>query len=148
MALKNCKECGKEVSSSANKCPNCGKDQRNWFMRHKILSIIGALIILMIIGAAMNPKTPNTTPTNNSNTPIVNKTNDNQITKETYDKIQNGMTKEQIKEMLGEPKSVSENEFQGVGKTELYHYQKGFSTTAIDVWFTNGKVSSKNWTQL
>lgn len=24
MALKKCKECGKEVSSKAKKCPNCG----------------------------------------------------------------------------------------------------------------------------
>ncbi len=29
MAIKTCKECGKEISSSAKKCPNCGKDQRN-----------------------------------------------------------------------------------------------------------------------
>ena len=25
MALKKCKECGEEISSSASKCPKCGK---------------------------------------------------------------------------------------------------------------------------
>jgi hypothetical protein len=50
MALKECKECGQEISSSANKCPKCGKDQRNFFMRHKIISIMGLLIIFGFIG--------------------------------------------------------------------------------------------------
>ena len=33
MAIKNCKECGAEVSGSAKACPKCGKDQRNFFAR-------------------------------------------------------------------------------------------------------------------
>ena len=50
MALKKCKECGKEISSSAKKCPSCGKDQRNWFVRHKVLTLI--IIIFVVIGIA------------------------------------------------------------------------------------------------
>ncbi|WP_077212318.1 DUF4352 domain-containing protein [Bacillus dakarensis] len=56
MADKNlvpCKACGKEIAKGVKKCPNCGKDQRNWFMRHKILSFIGAIIVLFIIGSAL-----------------------------------------------------------------------------------------------
>lgn len=53
MAMKPCKECKQEISSSAKKCPSCGKDQRNWFMKHKILSFIGAVILLGIIGSAL-----------------------------------------------------------------------------------------------
>lgn len=46
------------------KCPGCGKDQRNWFMRHKIMSFIGAIIVLSIIGSALSgggDKTDSTT---------------------------------------------------------------------------------------
>ena len=31
MAMKKCKECGAEISSSANQCPKCGKVQKNFF---------------------------------------------------------------------------------------------------------------------
>jgi len=51
MAMKKCKECNHEVSSKAKKCPSCGVDQRNWFMRHKILSFIGLIVVLSIIGS-------------------------------------------------------------------------------------------------
>ena len=47
--LVNCKACGKEIAKGVKKCPHCGKDQRNWFRRHKILTFIGAIIILGII---------------------------------------------------------------------------------------------------
>ncbi|WP_432355861.1 DUF4352 domain-containing protein [Sporosarcina sp. A2] len=47
--LVKCKACEKEIAKGVKKCPNCGKDQRNWFMRHKIMSVLGALIVLIII---------------------------------------------------------------------------------------------------
>lgn len=52
MAMKQCKECGTEISSSAKICPKCGKDQRNFFMKHKAISIILILIILGCIAGA------------------------------------------------------------------------------------------------
>lgn len=51
-ALVNCKACEKEIAKGVKKCVHCGKDQRNWFMRHKILSFISAVIIIGIIGSA------------------------------------------------------------------------------------------------
>jgi hypothetical protein len=56
MALKECVECKKEISNEVKKCPNCGKDQRNWFLRHKIITFIGFLGILIVLGAAFNSK--------------------------------------------------------------------------------------------
>lgn len=52
--LKSCKECGKEISSNAKKCPSCGKDNRSFFIKHKIISIIGILVILAAVGSGMN----------------------------------------------------------------------------------------------
>ncbi|MBR1884475.1 MAG: hypothetical protein IJ809_06080 [Clostridia bacterium] len=47
--MKRCKECNEEISMDAKKCPKCGRDQRNWFMRHAILYIILIIILLIII---------------------------------------------------------------------------------------------------
>ena len=46
MAMKKCKECGEEISSSAKTCPKCGKKQGG------ISKIILVLIILVVIIAA------------------------------------------------------------------------------------------------
>lgn len=51
ISLKSCKDCGKEISSSVNKCPSCGKDQRNFFAKHKILTAILVIIVLGSIGS-------------------------------------------------------------------------------------------------
>lgn len=52
--LVECKACGKDIAKGVKKCPNCGKDQRNWFMRHKIISFIGIIVIFSIIGSALS----------------------------------------------------------------------------------------------
>src|SRR4051794_27650017 len=62
--LVPCKACGKEIAKGVKKCPNCGKDQRNWFKRHKILSFIGAIIVLAIIVNALGGGDDTATDTN------------------------------------------------------------------------------------
>lgn len=54
--MTNCKACGKEIAKGVNKCPHCGKDQRNFFMQHKIITVILVLIILGAIGSMSNKK--------------------------------------------------------------------------------------------
>ncbi len=54
--MKTCKSCQTEISEKANKCPNCKSDQRNWFMRHKILTVVFALILISIISSAAGNK--------------------------------------------------------------------------------------------
>lgn len=49
---KKCPSCEAEVSSSTTKCPYCGKEFRNWFKRHPILTaIIGFFVLSNIIGS-------------------------------------------------------------------------------------------------
>lgn len=142
MAMKTCKNCGSEVSKSAKVCPKCGKK-----LKHSGLRIfLGILIIIIGIGIiASNDTNISTTNSTNSETQT---TSTSVVTKENYDKIKEGMTEQEVKNILGEPISVSENEISGFGKTVLKHYQEGFSLKAIDVYFSNGKVSMKNWTDL
>ncbi|AQQ54064.1 DUF4352 domain-containing protein [Planococcus lenghuensis] len=47
--LVACKACKKEIAKGVKKCPSCGKDQRNWLMRHKILSTIGFIFLISFV---------------------------------------------------------------------------------------------------
>lgn len=55
MALKNCKECGKEVSSSAKSCPNCGKKNPTGATSLGVKIVI-ALFVLSAIGQLINER--------------------------------------------------------------------------------------------
>ncbi len=81
--MKKCKSCQSEIDDKAKKCPNCQTDQRNWFSRHKILTVILALIIFSLINGANSQKGSSTTSTTTNNivqnketTPTVEPTTD------------------------------------------------------------------------
>lgn len=62
MAIKTCKECGKEVSTKAEKCPSCGAPvptaaRTTWtIMRWSIYAIITFIVgsCAYVMGTAMN----------------------------------------------------------------------------------------------
>lgn len=139
MAMKKCKDCGAEISKSAKVCPQCGKSQKMPIWLRAILIIF--LLMIMVAAAAGGSNTTNTSNTNTSSSTSV-------VTKENYDKIEKGMTREQVKAILGEPMSISESETPGVGTMELNHYQEGFSLIGIDIYYLNDKVYMKNYTEL
>lgn len=58
MAMKKCKECGADISSSAKVCPKCGKKLKGSISR----IIIGIIIVFIGIGiiASSSPETVNT----------------------------------------------------------------------------------------
>jgi len=60
------------------------------------------------------------------------------VTRENYDKIQRGMTTQQVIEIMGKPKSIDDTE-----EFVLWHYYSGDRN--IFVFFENGKVSDKSW---
>ena len=68
--MKICKSCRKEIDDKATKCPNCQTDQRNWFMKHKIVTgILGIIIFFVLVGAIGGSKSSSTTSaSSNSNT--------------------------------------------------------------------------------
>ena len=141
MAMKTCKDCGSEVSKSAKVCSKCGKKLK----RSGLRIFLGILVIIGIGSIASSDNNISTTNSTNSEIQI---TSTSVVTKENYDKIKEGMTEQEVKDILGEPLSISENEISGLGKTVLKHYQEGFSLKAIDVYFNNGKVYMKNWAEL
>ena len=49
--LVKCKACGNEVAKGVKRCPNCGKDSRCFVSRHKVLTVIGGLVIIAALGS-------------------------------------------------------------------------------------------------
>lgn len=49
MAMKKCKECGTEISSSAKVCPNCGKKQK---LSGCLIAIIVIVLLLIIVASS------------------------------------------------------------------------------------------------
>ena len=69
----------KEIDAKASKCPHCQADQRNWFVKHKIMTgflvIIVFFVFIIAVGSGKNSGSTSTTNSNsssgNSNTPAV-----------------------------------------------------------------------------
>ncbi|OCB00382.1 OB-fold protein [Clostridium beijerinckii] len=66
--MVKCKACGKEIAKGVKKCVHCGKDQRNFFMKHKILTAIVVIVILGGIAAAGGKKDSTDTAANKTET--------------------------------------------------------------------------------
>lgn len=61
--MKICKSCKKEIDDKASKCPHCTADQRIWFAKHPIITVI---LVLIIIGMASSGKSGNNSKSNNN----------------------------------------------------------------------------------
>lgn len=68
--LIKCKACGKEIAKGVKICPNCGKDQRNFFKRHKVIAFLLVIFIFGIIIAAIGGGSNSTSTTVNKTIPI------------------------------------------------------------------------------
>lgn len=71
---KQCKACKSEIDPKASKCPKCGTDQRNWFMRHKIMTGILVVILLVIIMSIANSGKGGSTTAGTNNTTAAQQT--------------------------------------------------------------------------
>jgi len=51
MSLTKCKECGKEISTDAKACPNCGKKQNKIGCFSIFFMIVGIFLIIVIVSS-------------------------------------------------------------------------------------------------
>ena len=116
------------------------------------INIIVTLIVIAIISGDEKSSSINSQQQSKSSTEVKTESTIGKLSKENYSKIKNGMTQAQVKEILGEPLSTTESEMPGLGKSDMWHFQDtsllSSSIEACDVFFTNGKVTMKNWTKL
>ncbi len=88
MALKKCKECGHEVSSTANVCPNCGarQGQKKYGLGALIILIIVVGFIWALVSNSLNSptneRTKRSTSTSNSDWYVLNNNSPGCYTKE------------------------------------------------------------------
>ena len=91
--MKKCKSCQSEIADKAKKCPKCQADQRNWFLRHKVMTAILALIVIVVIASAGSSKQSGTNQASNNPTATPKPKLD---IAGFYAKVENGMTKDQV----------------------------------------------------
>ncbi len=146
--MKKCKSCQTQIDDKAKKCPHCRADQRNWFMRHPILTGLLLLIVIGIIGAASGGSNDQEGTANNGSQAPQEQTNKFDID-DIYSKIENGMTEAEVKEIITQdPLNCTESETEGIGTSKLCTYGNVFlDKGAIVVTYLNGEVSSKTKSQ-
>ena len=68
------------------------------------------------------------------------------VTRQNYEKIHKGMTKAQVKKILGKPTEMkSETGLQDLGEFDSWIYWHG--AIMVMICFSNGYVSDKSWIQ-
>ena len=139
MAMKICKECGSEVSSKGG-CPKCGKDQRNFFVKHKVITFLLVVIILRtIVGATGENNNNNTTQTGTTVTQEQEK-----MTLEKFNKIETGMTYQQVVDIIGEEGTLSTESSYGSQSMKVYYWYASNGISNATISFMNGTVTAKS----
>jgi len=125
-----------------------------------VLKIIGAIFVVLILIAIFVPDTEknnaaNTTSSEDTTKTTTNTQNEQEASvdsyREKYDKVQVGMSKEELIELLGKPDSVTESTTEGIGTTELYSYDVKTDLDdiqSISITVVNNNVYDKTWIKM
>jgi len=77
---KKCPKCGEDIQTSAKRCKHCQADLRNWFSRHKVITVIMVLAVLVIIAGISGNKSDKI-----NNMPVASNPDSSQTTDSTPD---------------------------------------------------------------
>lgn len=122
--MTKCKACGKEIAKGVNKCPSCGKDQRNFFMKHKIITGVLILFVIGCIGSATkgNDTTKPTTGTSTAQTTAPAKTEKKEAEKPKYEILEHSAKDEDgLKYIVGKIKNNTGKQI-GYAQVEINLY--------------------------
>lgn len=164
--MKICSNCKHSNLDDANFCSKCNNPfpQKKKSTNSAIIAlvavgaIIAACVLCGVIGMLTNQTNQDKTPRDTAEstpatvtTPFVEvdkeatpkpTEEENKVTAENFKRLKNGMTYEQVVEILGkEGELMSENEIAGT-KTEMYQWKAGMMAN-MNAMFQNGKMISK-----
>lgn len=142
--LVGCKSCGKEVAKGSKSCPSCGRDNRSFFAKHKIITGILILAIIFIIGGAAGGGDNNSDGESaevSNNKPVETKKEDSKINYDNFLKIEMGIAYEDVIALLGEGVEQSSSEVAGI-KTAIYTWN-GKGIENMNVTIQDGVVMGK-----
>lgn len=119
--MKKCKYCKSEIDAKAKICPQCHKSQSNKLLK-ALRIVLGIILIVVGISVLVN----NTSEENE---------NKCYITLEEFNKIENGMTYDQVKDIVGCEGTVnSDTEIMGSKMTIYSWYGKdGISNANVNI---------------
>lgn len=130
MALKKCKECGAEVSTSAKRCPKCGKK-----LKHTgLIIMILFMAVILGIGAGISA---------NGNITSI-QAQEQKVTLEKFNQIQTGMTYDEVVSIIGEEGTLSTESSYGNANMKIYYWYSEDGITNATISFLNGKVDAKS----
>lgn len=115
--------------------------------RNVVLAVVGGLILIsIIIAVAVGSDEETTTSVQYDITENESEATSTPIPsvslQQIYNRVQNGMTKEEVRKIAGrEPDSKDESDY-GYGKMENWTFYQGSEFVSIS--FTNGQVDSKS----
>lgn len=134
---KRCKFCKSEIDIKATVCPICKRAQRKG---HGCLTTI--LIFLLLMGGSITVAIKTGGSVQQSISGVKN--DSEYITLEEYNKIEIGMTYEEVAEIVGSSGTVSSQvESSGFKIVIITWYGNGVAGSNANVTFTNNAVSGK-----
>lgn len=126
--MKNCKDCGKEVSKSAKTCPNCGR-------RLKKFGILRVLLGIFVIFVAMGILASLGSETEDSDKCYISLAE--------FNKIENGMSYDQVKEIVGCEGTVNSDTQVMDTKMTIYSWYGKDGISNANVTIENDKLINK-----
>lgn len=139
--LVSCKACDKDIAKGVKKCPDCGKDQRNWFMRHKIMTFIAGIILISILGSALSGagseeastvSSENTTKAKAESEETVHKVGDTFTAK--GDQLEISLTKFEEKDVVGDPDFLGKKVSDGGTFAAIQYTMKNVSEEPVGMF--------------
>jgi len=149
MAIVECKECGKEVSTEAQSCPNCGAVLKKKTSR--ITYFAAALLLLIVLGAVVffindNLSTPSSKPEAGFKMPSIG---EQIITFDEYQRVQDGMSYSKVVGIIGaRGEEISRSKMDGVPgvmeslETVMYQWVNSNGSN-MNAMFQNDKLVQK-----
>lgn len=132
MAIKACKECGAEVSSSAKVCPKCGKK-----LKHTGLRVTLGIVIIFVGIIAIATS-------GNDMAPTSSQLQEEKVTMEKFDAIEVGMTYQEVVNIIGEEGTLSTESSYESQSMQIYYWYASNGMSNATISFMNGKVNAKS----